>query len=106
MLDKFKCPCGAALQAHSTGQSLTCPVCGRRMLNRGDGRWLAYTPAYPTNSTGSVPSGDVAAAEVRKLAERVTVLEGMVGELRRTVAELLRAPATAAPAEQKKGYWR
>ena len=65
----------------------------------------AYAPAYLTNSTGSVPAGDVAVAEVRQLAERVTVLEGMVVELRRTVAELLRAPA-AAPAEQKKGYWR
>lgn len=110
MLDKFTCPCGAALQEHSTIARIRCRTCGTALYNYGDGRWAPLrrdnlTKDPPAGPCGSVPAGDVAVAEVRKLAERVTVLEGMVGELRRTIGELLRAPAPA-PAEQQKGYWR
>lgn len=84
----FRCrSCDCSVTFEPGPLIVTCPQCGR-----------AAGPFLPDTL-------DVL-AEVRKLAERVTVLEGMVGELRRTVAELLRAPAMAAPAEQKKGYWR
>lgn len=90
------CFCGKPAP-YPAGSTDYCARCGSR-VEYEDG------PA-PAGPCGSIPSGDVAVAEVRKLAERVTVLEGMVGELRRTVAELLRAPATAAPSAPK-GYWR
>lgn len=62
----------------------------------------------PAGTTGSMTAGEAAQAEVRKLAERVTVLEGRVDELCRALRsrKFADAPAETKPAPLDKGYWR
>lgn len=86
-----------------------CSVCGARLLtdNRVDAfvcSKCTLAPLAPAGQTGSMPAGEAAQAEVQKLAERVTVLEGRVDELCRALRAAQTAPAAAPPAN--KGYWR
>src|SRR5512146_854915 len=97
----YKCGfCSQDFAYMSDQTELICCGCHATILLHPD------TEPAPAGPTDSIPAGAASQAEVRKLAERVTVLEGHVDELCRALRAVKVMPAAEEPPPRPKGYWR
>lgn len=102
-ITKIWCWCGVALAVPDNWTVAQCGVCHATHYPLASG---ADDGPAPADQTGSIPAGEAAQAEVRALAERMTVLEGRVDELCCALRAVKVMPAAEWPAAPAKGYWR